>query len=226
MRQRLHSIRRRSCRGAWPATWASILATPRNRLPVRARHDTSETRLKSPGIKASRNNHGCRLKRPGPPSTAACRFGTAVRLKNLCAPTSSNRQPARSGSPAERARNVRRPLMGARGRRRKCRVRGPRLRCRRASAMRTRRGWLVDCPCRSASPLGTSDRDQHGSVDLNGQRVLPTRLDAVLVGAGSIGGAVAYLFERTPQLDGELDIVAPQPLGTRDRRTASRPSRR
>lgn len=41
---------------------------------------------------------------------------------------------------------------------------------------------------------------------------VPTRLEAVLVGAGSIGGAAAYLFARTPQLDGELDLVDPQAL--------------
>jgi hypothetical protein len=45
---------------------------------------------------------------------------------------------------------------------------------------------------------------------------VPTRLDAVLVGAGSIGGAAAYLFGRTPRLDGELDIVDPQPLEERN----------
>jgi hypothetical protein len=41
---------------------------------------------------------------------------------------------------------------------------------------------------------------------------VPTRLEAVLVGLGSIGGAAAYLFARTPQLEGELDLVDPQAL--------------
>ena len=45
---------------------------------------------------------------------------------------------------------------------------------------------------------------------------VPTRLEAVLVGAGSIGGAAAYLFGRTPALEGELDIVDPQPLEERN----------
>ena len=35
----------------------------------------------------------------------------------------------------------------------------------------------------------------------------PTQLNAVLVGAGSIGGAAAYLFANTPELVGELDVV-------------------
>jgi hypothetical protein len=41
---------------------------------------------------------------------------------------------------------------------------------------------------------------------------VPTQLDAVLVGAGSIGGAAAYLFAHTPGLEGELDVVDPQAL--------------
>lgn len=45
---------------------------------------------------------------------------------------------------------------------------------------------------------------------------LPSHLDAVLVGAGSIGGAAAYLFAGTPGLDGELDIVDPQALEERN----------
>lgn len=45
---------------------------------------------------------------------------------------------------------------------------------------------------------------------------VPTRLEAVLVGAGSIGAAAAYLFARTPQLDGELDLVDPQSLEERN----------
>lgn len=35
----------------------------------------------------------------------------------------------------------------------------------------------------------------------------PERLDAVLVGAGSIGGAAVYLFARMPDLGGVLDLV-------------------
>jgi hypothetical protein len=38
------------------------------------------------------------------------------------------------------------------------------------------------------------------------------RLDAVMGGAGSVGGAAAYAFARTPELGGELDIVDPQAL--------------
>jgi hypothetical protein len=45
---------------------------------------------------------------------------------------------------------------------------------------------------------------------------VPMRLEAVLVGAGSIGGAAAYLFGRTPAVEGELDIVDPQPLEERN----------
>jgi hypothetical protein len=45
---------------------------------------------------------------------------------------------------------------------------------------------------------------------------VPTRVEAVLVGAGSIGGAAAYLFARTPQLDGELDLVDPEALEERN----------
>jgi hypothetical protein len=37
-------------------------------------------------------------------------------------------------------------------------------------------------------------------------------IDAVLAGAGSVGGAAAYTFARVPQLAGELDIVDPQAL--------------
>ncbi|HET6867214.1 MAG TPA: hypothetical protein VFH80_14940, partial [Solirubrobacteraceae bacterium] len=45
---------------------------------------------------------------------------------------------------------------------------------------------------------------------------IPHRLNAVLVGAGSIGGAAAYLFARTPELEGHLDVVDPQPLEERN----------
>lgn len=45
---------------------------------------------------------------------------------------------------------------------------------------------------------------------------VPTRLEAVLVGAGSIGGAGAYLFAHTPQLTGALDIVDPDALEERN----------
>ena len=41
---------------------------------------------------------------------------------------------------------------------------------------------------------------------------LEPRLDAVLAGAGSIGGAAAYAFARTPSLRGELAVVDPQVL--------------
>lgn len=40
----------------------------------------------------------------------------------------------------------------------------------------------------------------------------PSHLDALLVGAGSIGGAAVYLFARTPDLRGTLDIVDPEIL--------------
>jgi hypothetical protein len=40
----------------------------------------------------------------------------------------------------------------------------------------------------------------------------PKRIEAVLVGAGSIGGACIYALARTPRLDGELDIVDYQTL--------------
>jgi hypothetical protein len=45
---------------------------------------------------------------------------------------------------------------------------------------------------------------------------IPHHVEAVLVGAGSIGGAAAYLFARTPELEGYLDIVDPQPLEERN----------
>jgi hypothetical protein len=38
----------------------------------------------------------------------------------------------------------------------------------------------------------------------------PRRLDAVLGGAGSIGGAASYAFAYVPELGGELDVVDPQ----------------
>ena len=40
----------------------------------------------------------------------------------------------------------------------------------------------------------------------------PSAIEAVLAGAGSVGGAAAYTFARVPGLDGELDIVDPQAL--------------
>jgi len=40
----------------------------------------------------------------------------------------------------------------------------------------------------------------------------PSQINAVLVGGGSIGGAVAYLLARVPGLVGELDVVDPQAL--------------
>lgn len=38
------------------------------------------------------------------------------------------------------------------------------------------------------------------------------RLAAVMVGAGSVGGAAAYALARTPSLQGDLDVVDPQAL--------------
>ena len=38
------------------------------------------------------------------------------------------------------------------------------------------------------------------------------RLEAVLAGAGSIGGAAVYAFARTPRLSGRLDVADPQAL--------------
>jgi hypothetical protein len=44
------------------------------------------------------------------------------------------------------------------------------------------------------------------------ERTWIPELDAVLVGAGSIGGAAVYSFARTPDLRGELQVVDPQTL--------------
>jgi hypothetical protein len=44
------------------------------------------------------------------------------------------------------------------------------------------------------------------------QTALPTHLDAVSVGLGSVGGAAAYLFRHTPDLRGNLALVDPQEL--------------
>ena len=40
----------------------------------------------------------------------------------------------------------------------------------------------------------------------------PATIDALLVGAGSIGGAAAYLFAHTPNLSGTLEVVDPETL--------------
>lgn len=40
----------------------------------------------------------------------------------------------------------------------------------------------------------------------------PPRIEAILVGAGSIGGSAIYAFRHTPELAGELHIVDPQSL--------------
>lgn len=47
-------------------------------------------------------------------------------------------------------------------------------------------------------------------------RPAPANVDALLVGAGSIGGAAVYLFARTPNLAGVLDITDPQTLEDRN----------
>jgi hypothetical protein len=44
----------------------------------------------------------------------------------------------------------------------------------------------------------------------------PARLDALLVGAGSVGGAATHTFACTPQLDGEFDACDPQTLEERN----------
>lgn len=44
------------------------------------------------------------------------------------------------------------------------------------------------------------------------REALPRSLHAVLVGAGSVGGAIVYALARVPGLIGELDIVDPQRL--------------
>jgi hypothetical protein len=41
---------------------------------------------------------------------------------------------------------------------------------------------------------------------------VPAAIEAVLAGAGSVGGAAAYTFARAPGLGGEFDIVDPQAL--------------
>jgi hypothetical protein len=47
---------------------------------------------------------------------------------------------------------------------------------------------------------------------LNEPAFEPTAIEAVLVGAGSIGGAAAYAWARVPGLEGDVDIVDPQNL--------------
>ena len=44
----------------------------------------------------------------------------------------------------------------------------------------------------------------------------PPQVDAVLVGAGSVGGAAIYLLAMTPDLDGSLTVVDPQALEERN----------
>lgn len=89
--------------------------------------------------------------------------------------------------------------------------------CRAASqvfqiALRDRLAWtprLIESNYASSLTYESST-DPLADVDMPA----PATIDALLVGAGSIGGAVAYLFAHTPHLSGTLEVVDPETLET------------
>lgn len=87
--------------------------------------------------------------------------------------------------------------------------------CRAAAVAFTRiLGDLADRPEQTA---GYADvlTYAHGPDPLpEGARPVPSALTAVLVGAGSVGGAAVHTFKYLPALDGRLTIIDPQLLNT------------
>lgn len=85
--------------------------------------------------------------------------------------------------------------------------------CRAAAVAFTRiLGGLADRPEQTA---GYADilTYIHGPDPLpEGGRPVPSALNAVLVGAGSVGGAAVHTFKYLPALDGHLTIIDPQQL--------------
>lgn len=77
-------------------------------------------------------------------------------------------------------------------------------------ALRDHLAWtprLIESNYASALTYTSSD-EPFDEPDLTA----PRSIDALLVGAGSIGGAAVYLFAHTPNFDGTLDVVDPETL--------------